>query len=43
MVAEILHLLPGMDYPSLMDMEWERLSFWHGKAVDTAKRVRGAS
>jgi hypothetical protein len=43
MVAEILHLLPGMDYATLMDFFWEELSFWHKKAVDTAKAVRGGS
>jgi hypothetical protein len=41
MAAEVLALLPGMDYKSLMDMYWEELLFWHGKAVDTAKRMRG--
>jgi hypothetical protein len=39
MVAEILHLLPGMDFSSLMNMYWEELSFWHEKAVDTYKAL----
>ena len=43
MVAEILLLLPGMDFTTLMDMYWEQLSFWHEKAVNTAKAIRGVS
>jgi hypothetical protein len=43
MVAEILHLLPGMDFPTLMNFYWEELSFWHEKAVKVAKAVRGGS
>jgi len=41
MVAEILALLPGMDFSTLMDMYWEQLSFWHEKAVKVAKAIRG--
>jgi hypothetical protein len=41
MVAEVLALLPGMGFKTLMDMYWDELLFWHGKAVDTAKRLRG--
>jgi len=43
MVAEILMLLPGMDFTTLMDMYWEQLSFWHEKAVNAAKAVRGGN
>jgi hypothetical protein len=39
MVAEILMLLPGMDFMTLMGMYWEQLSFWHEKAVDVYKAV----
>jgi len=41
MVAEILMMLPGMDFSTLMDMYWEQLSFWHEKAVDVYKAVHG--
>jgi hypothetical protein len=41
MVAEILMLLPGMDFAALMNMYWEELSFWHEKAVKTARVIRG--
>jgi len=41
MVAEILMLLPGMDFSTLMDMHWDQLSFWHEKAVNVTKAVRG--
>jgi hypothetical protein len=41
MAAEILMLLPGMDFTTLMDMYWEQLSFWHEKAVNAAKAIRG--
>jgi len=41
MVAEILMLLPGMDFATLMDMYWEQLSFWHEKAVSVYKAARG--
>jgi len=41
MVAEILAMLPGMDFSTLMDTRWEQLSFWHEKAVKAAKAVRG--
>jgi len=41
MVAEILALLPGMGFATLMDMNWEQLSFWHQKAVDVYKAVHG--
>jgi hypothetical protein len=41
MAAQILALLPGMDYASVMDMTWTELSFWHKKAVETAKILRG--
>jgi hypothetical protein len=41
MVAEIMLLLPGMDFVTLMDFHWEELSFWHEKAVNAAKAVRG--
>ena len=41
MVAEILLLLPGMDFATLMDMYWEQLSFWHKKTIDAAKAIRG--
>jgi hypothetical protein len=41
MVAEILALLPGMDFLSLMDMHWEQLSFWHEKAVSATMAMRG--
>jgi len=41
MVALILVLLPGMDFTTLMDMYWEQLSFWHEKAVNVTKAVRG--
>jgi len=43
MVAEILMLLPGMDFSTLMDMEWEQLSFWHDKAVNVTKAARGGN
>jgi len=43
MVAEILLLLPGMDFATLMDMYWEQLSFWHEKAVVAAKAIRGGN
>jgi len=43
MVAEILMLLPGMDFTTLMDMYWEQLSFWHENAVNVAKAVRGGN
>jgi len=41
MVAEILMLLPGMDFNTLMEMYWEQLSFWHEKAVIVTRAVRG--
>jgi len=41
MVAELLALLPGMNYQSVMDMDWNEFSFWHGKAVSVYKRIRG--
>jgi len=41
MVAEILLLLPGMDFSTLMDMYWEQLSFWHEKAVEAYNAVHG--
>jgi hypothetical protein len=41
MVAEVLALLPGVGFNALMDMYWEELLFWRGKAVETAKRLRG--
>ena len=41
MVAEILYLLPGMDFQILMDMGWEQLSFWHGKAVEVHRAIHG--
>jgi len=41
MVAEILMLLPGMDFTTLMNFYWEELSFWHEKAVSAAKAIRG--
>jgi hypothetical protein len=43
MVAEILILLPGMDFVTLMEMYWEQLSFWHEKAVNATKAIRGGS
>jgi hypothetical protein len=43
MVAEVLALLPGMEFKTLMEMYWDELLFWHGKAVDTAKRLRGVT
>jgi hypothetical protein len=43
MVAEILVLLPGMDFMSLMDMSWEQLSFWHDKAVSVTRAMRGGN
>jgi hypothetical protein len=43
MVAEILLLLPGMDFSTLMDFHWEELSFWHEKAVNAAKAIRGGN
>jgi hypothetical protein len=41
MAAEIMALLPGMDYQSLMDMYWEELRFWHEKAVNVYKALHG--
>jgi hypothetical protein len=41
MVAEILALLPGMDFLTLMNMYWEELSFWHEKAVSVHKALHG--
>jgi hypothetical protein len=41
MVVEILVLLPGMGYETLMNMYGEELMFWHEKAVDVYKRVHG--
>jgi len=41
MVTEILVLLSGMDFTTLMDMYWEQLSFWHEKAVKVTKAIRG--
>jgi hypothetical protein len=41
MVAEILLLLPGMDYETVMNFYWDELSFWHDKAVTVFKRLRG--
>jgi hypothetical protein len=39
MVAQMLYVLPGMGYETLMNMYWEELCFWHEKAVDVYKRV----
>lgn len=43
MAAEILALLPGMDYASLKDMYWEEFALWHGKALKVAKALRGGA
>jgi len=43
MVAVILMLLPGMDLTTLMNMYWEELSFWHEKAVNVTKAIRGGN
>jgi hypothetical protein len=43
MAAEILMLLPGMDFATLMEMHWEQLSFWHEKAVGVTKAIRGGN
>jgi hypothetical protein len=43
MVAEILTLMGGMSYESLMEMYFEELSFWHKKAVDVYKATHGVS
>jgi hypothetical protein len=43
MVAEILALLPGMGFETLMNMYWEELSFWHGKAVGVHNALHGVS
>jgi hypothetical protein len=41
MAVEILMMLPGMDFATLMDMYWEQLSFWHEKAVEIYKAAHG--
>ena len=43
MVAELLALLPGMDYQTLMNMYWDELAFWHEKAVAVYKKLHGVS
>ena len=43
MAAEILLLLPGMDFTTLMNMYWDELSFWHEKAVGAYKTLHGVS
>jgi hypothetical protein len=41
MVAQMLYMLPGMGYETLMNMYGEELIFWHEKAVDVYKTVHG--
>jgi hypothetical protein len=41
MVAEILAVLHGMDFKTIMDMYWEELSFWHEKAVNVSRTMYG--
>jgi len=41
MAAEILLLLPGMGFETVMDMYWEQLLFWHEKAVEAYNAVYG--
>jgi hypothetical protein len=41
MVAQILYMLPGMGYDTLMNMYWEEVSFWHEKALGVYKTVHG--
>jgi hypothetical protein len=43
MAADVLALLPGVGYEAVMNFSWEELLFWHGKAVNAAKRLRGAA
>jgi hypothetical protein len=43
MVAEILAVLPGISYETVMNFYWDELSFWHNKAVSVYKRMHGAT
>jgi hypothetical protein len=41
MVAQILGVLPGMGYETLMNMYWEELIFWHEQAVRVYTTLHG--
>jgi hypothetical protein len=43
MVAELLVLLPGLDFQSILDMSWDDIKFWHKKGLTVFKRMRGIS
>jgi hypothetical protein len=43
MAADILALLPGMDYGTVMNFYWDELLFWHKKAAAAAGRLRGVT
>lgn len=43
MAAELLALLPGMSYETVMNFYWEELSFWHEKAINVYKAMHGVS
>jgi hypothetical protein len=41
MGAELLALLPGIDFQSLLDMSWNELKFWHEKGLTVYKKNAG--
>ena len=43
MVCELCALMPGMEFSTVMDFYWDEFSYWHEKAVNVAKRIRGVS
>jgi hypothetical protein len=41
MAAEILGVLPGIRYETVMDFTWLELKDWHERALRFFKRVHG--
>jgi hypothetical protein len=41
MAAELMAVLPGLSYETVMDFGWFELKDWHSRAVKVFKKIHG--